>query len=125
MMDNMVFDYLSLVLNLLLGGGLIMNIRSLRTMKHDIERAKQDTKAQEIENERSAMDTMKTYIVQPIKIEINGLRREMARLRKAIDKIKSCAYSDNCPVSAELQRSETVDTAEPYGDGFANTEDYR
>lgn len=127
MMEGMVTEWVRLGFELLLGGGLIMTIKSVRTLKHDVERAKQEARAQEIENERSAMDTMQTYIVKPIKRDIYGLRKEMARLRRAIDKIKSCAYSDNCPVASELQRSEDVDTAAepPYGDGFDTQDGYR
>lgn len=123
----MVTEWVRLGFELLLGGGLIMTIKSVRTLKHDVERAKQEARAQEIENERSAMDTMQTYIVKPIKRDIYGLRKEMARLRRAIDKIKSCDYSDNCPVTTELQRSESIDAAaeSPYGDGLDTYDDYR
>lgn len=121
----MVTEWVRLGFELLLGGGLIMTIKSVRTLKHDVERAKQEARAQEIENERSAMDTMQTYIVKPITKDIYGLRKEMARFRRAIDKIKSCDYSDNCPVTTELQRSESDTAAEPhYGDRFDAQDGY-
>ncbi|MEG2163111.1 MAG: hypothetical protein RRY55_01325 [Bacteroidales bacterium] len=46
------------------------------------------------------------YIVEPLKNEINGLRKDVRRLNRAIEKVKDCGYSDNCPVCRELQNND-------------------
>ena len=42
-------------------------------------------------------------IVEPLKKELNATRREMARLRKAIDGANDCEYRSDCPVLYELR----------------------
>ena len=52
-------------------------------------------------------------VVEPLKKEINAIRREMARLRKAVEKVSVCPHSADCPVRRELQGSEERDRASP------------
>lgn len=59
----------------------------------------------ELDNTRKANDTL-MEVIASLKKETNALRRDVDKLRKAVEKIPSCPYSDDCPVSRQLQRSE-------------------
>lgn len=98
----MTFELISFVLNLLLGGSLIVTLVTLRSIRH---KAKEDVRAAELTNEEHAMKTFQTYIVEPLKKEIKGLRNEVQRFRKAIERIPDCDYADTCPVKRELQNN--------------------
>ena len=66
-------------------------------------------KDSELENVRKANDILVEGIVTPLKKEINSLRRDVDKFRKAVEKIPSCAHADNCPVSRQLQKLEERD----------------
>ena len=61
------------------------------------------------EDIRKANDILVEGIVTPLKKEINSLRRDVDKFRKAVEKIPSCAHADNCPVSRQLQKLEERD----------------
>lgn len=65
----------------------------------------------ELENVRKASGILMESIVKPLEKEINSLRKDVVKFRKAIEKIPSCPMADNCPVSRELLASETVDAS--------------
>ncbi|MGP1514455.1 MAG: hypothetical protein ACTTJH_00660 [Bacteroidales bacterium] len=71
----------------------------------------------EMELGKSYVDEYSKNIVEPIKEEvitlrkdINGLKREIARFRRAVNKANGCQWVDSCPVVRELQTSENDNT---------------
>ena len=103
---------LSEIINLVLGGGLVATIAAIITLKSTVRKAKAEAEKAEVEAETVRIDNTEKAtrvlienIVNPLKEELNETRkdlnatkREMARLRKAIDDANSCRYSDDCPV---------------------------
>ena len=103
---------LSEFLNIALGGGLLATIIGLLTLKATVrkagseaEKAKVEAEAVRIDNAEHATRMLVSNIVEPLKDELNATRkdlqatkREMARLRKAVDTANSCKYHDDCPV---------------------------
>jgi peptidoglycan hydrolase CwlO-like protein len=108
---------LSEIINVVLGGGLcgavisIMTIRSaLKKAKAEAEKALADSDTVKITNTEQATRILIQNIVDPLKEELNETRkdldatkREMARLRKAIDEALKCKYSDDCPVLIRMR----------------------
>lgn len=105
------------VLNIVLGGGLVGTIvaigsmrETLRKAKAEAVRAEADAEAVRVDNTEHATRILVENIVKPLKEELNETRRyleaskrEMARLRKAIDSANSCKHHDNCPVLVGMQ----------------------
>lgn len=85
-------------------------VEKLRT---EVESARTNTRSNELENVKKAMSILMEEVVEPLKKEINAIRREMARLRKAVEKVSVCPHSADCPVRRELQGSEERDRASP------------
>ena len=106
----------SLVLNFVLGGTLIVTVATLKaTVKKaeaEAEKAKAEAERMRTDNDRSAMTTFQDFIVEPLKVEIKRLNRNINGLQKAIKKANSCPHSDDCPVLDELQKQSDDD-----GDG--------
>ena len=125
---------LSEIINLVLGGGLVATIAAIITLKSTVRKAKAEAEKAEVEAETVRIDNTEKAtrvlienIVNPLKEELNETRkdlnatkREMARLRKAIDDANSCRYSDNCPVlkrmRVEQKKREPSDGGEPRGE---------
>lgn len=125
---------LSEIINLVLGGGLVATVIAVITMKSTVRKAKAeaemalaDAEAVRIDNTEKATRVLMDNIVAPLKEElyetrkeIIANRREMARLRKAIDDANSCRYSDNCPVlkrmRVEQKKRDPGDLHEPRGE---------
>ena len=66
-----------------------------------------------IDNVDKATRILIENIVEPLKEELNATRkdlqankREMARLRKAIDTANSCRHHDDCPVLGGLRKQQ-------------------
>lgn len=83
--------------------------------KYDIEigdlRAEMETKLSavkksELDNVREASEILMDNIVKPLKYEIQSLREDVEKFRKAVEKIPSCPMADSCPVSRELLNTE-------------------
>lgn len=114
---------LSEILNLLLGSGLVATIVALLTLKStmrkaaaEAERSVADAETVSINNAENATRILVENIVNPLKNELNETRkyldaakREMARLRKAIDSANSCKHHDNCPVLSGLHNQQKDD----------------
>ena len=110
---------LSEILNVVLGGSLvgaiisIVTIRSaLKKARAEAEKALAEADTVKITNTEQATRILIQNIVEPLKIELNETRkdlnatkREMARLRKAIDDANSCKYSADCPVLKRMRFS--------------------
>ena len=73
-------------------------------LRAEVQKKLAGVKDSELENVR------KEGIVTPLKKEINSLRRDVDKFRKAVEKIPSCAHADNCPVSRQLQKLEERDS---------------
>lgn len=122
-MDSMT---LSELLNVLLGGGLAAMVVALATLRSTVRKAKAESARAEADAETVRMDNAEhatrilvDNIVKPLREELNETRRyieaakrEMARLRKAVDTANSCRHHDDCPVLARL-RDKPKDTAAP------------
>ena len=105
------------VLNIVLGGGLVGTIVAIASLRETLRKAKAEAARAEAEAETVRMDNtdhatriLVENIVKPLKEELNETRRyldaskrEMARLRKAIDSANSCKHHDNCPVLVGMQ----------------------
>lgn len=105
------------ILNILLGGGLLALVVGVITLKAtvrkanaDAERAKADAESVRITNTENATRILVENIVKPLKEELNATRkdlqatkREMARLRKAVEAATGCPHSDGCPVLLKLR----------------------
>lgn len=122
---------ISVILNIILGGGLIGSVVAIFTLRATVRKAQADAVKAEAEAETVRMDNaehatriLMNNIVEPLKQELRenrdelretkselggtrkdlqATKREMARLRKAIDAANSCEHSDNCPVRFELR----------------------
>ena len=108
---------ISEVLNVLLGGGLVATIVAICTLRATIRKAEAESMKAEADAETVRMDNtehatriLMENIVKPLKEELNETRRcleaskrEMARLRKAIDAANSCRHRDDCTVLAGLR----------------------
>lgn len=94
-------EIISLILNVLFGGGLLATLFTLKSQK---KKASAEAESAELDNEKKASELLMDYIVEPLKKEINGLRKDVRRLQKAIDRIGDCGYSDDCPVRGELRK---------------------
>ncbi|MDD4395887.1 MAG: hypothetical protein PHQ33_08380 [Bacteroidales bacterium] len=100
---------------MLLGGGLLVTVITIRSIRKkaqaEADQARLMAKKTAIDNETAAMENFQKYIVDPLKAEVEALRkavasykREMSRFRKAIEQIGECEYKDNCPVKNELKK---------------------
>lgn len=108
-----------LLFEVILGGGWLVSLVTLRAT-----RKKQTAEALNAEMElgKSCVQEFTKNIAEPLKAKVNdlekavdGLKRETARLRKAINKTNNCQWVDSCPVVRELQNTETNDTADREG----------
>lgn len=109
----------SVLLNWIFGGGLLAALTALVTLgptvrkaKAEAEKAKADAETVHIDNAEHATRILIENIVEPLKKELSATRREMARLRKAIDGANDCQHRADCPVLYELRELPKTD-AEP------------
>lgn len=126
---------LSEILNFVLGGSLLATVIGIVTLRATVrkanaeaEKAKADAETVRIDNAEHATRILVDNIVEPLKDELDGTRkdlqatkREMARLRKAIDRANSCKHHDDCPVLNGMREHQKGDdgndTDESVGDG--------
>lgn len=97
---------LSEILNLVLGGGLATALTALITIRPTVRKANAAAETVRIDNVDKATHILIENIVEPLKKELNATRREMARLRKAIDTANSCRHHDDCPVLGGLRKQQ-------------------
>lgn len=114
----------SVILNYLLGGGLVAAVIGIVTLKAtirkataDAERAAAEAEQVRIENAEQATRVLINNIIEPLKKELHETReelretkkelgstkREMARFRKAFGDANNCKHSDDCPVLHRLR----------------------
>ncbi len=105
---NIWFQIISLILNLVLGGTLIVTVATLkatvRKAEAEAEKAKAEVERMKTDNDRNAMSTFLEFIVEPLKVDIKRLTRNVNVLQKVIKQANSCPHSDNCPVINEMQK---------------------
>lgn len=99
----MTEEIIRLVIESVLGGTLIVTLVTLRSTK---KKASEEAKSMEIDNLKKLIDGFNEYIVEPLKKEVNGLRKDVKTLNRAIARIQDCPHAGNCPVRSELQNSE-------------------
>lgn len=120
---------LSEMLNYILGGGVLALLIGVLTLKATVreanakaeqakaeaEKAKAEAESVRIDNAEHATRILIENIVEPLKKELNETRkdlqatkREMARLRKAVNDANSCKHHVDCPVLDGLRRSEAT-----------------
>lgn len=92
----------------------------LESLRAQVEASKTDTRGDELENVKTGMSILMEQVVEPLKKEINAVRKELARLRRALEKANRCPFAkhaDACPVLVELRRAEECDphAREPTG----------
>lgn len=104
---------LSEILNLVLGGGLATALTALITISPTVRKANAAAETVRIDNVDKATHILIENIVEPLKKELNATRREMARLRKAIDGANDCEYRSDCPVLYELRDIQNPGSDEP------------
>ena len=89
-------------------------------LRAQVVASKADTRGDELANVKEAMSILMEQVVEPLKKEINAIRKELARLRRAVEKANRCPFADHadaCPVLYELRRAEDVEghAREPTG----------
>ena len=99
-----IYEIISTGLNLLLGGGLIVSVATLKSQQ---KKAKEEAESIALDNEKKLSEMINEYFVEPLKKEITSLRRTVSRLTRAIEKIPSCPHSADCPVKDALDESKT------------------
>jgi len=99
----MTEEIIRLVIEALMGGTLIVTLVTLRSTK---KKAAEEAKSMELDNNRKLLDGFNEYIVDPLKKEVNGLRKDIKMLNRAIDRIQDCPHAANCPVRSELQNTQ-------------------
>lgn len=118
------------ILNIVLGSGLVATIVAIVTLKATVrkanaeaEKAVADAETVRVDNAEHATRVLVDNIVKPLKEELNETRkyleaakREMARLRKAIDTANSCKHHDDCPVLYGL-REQSKERGREHRDG--------
>ena len=97
------FALVSVILNLLLTGS---NIVTLVTLRSQRAKAAEEARSLAIDNDKKVSEMVNEYFVEPLKKEITALRREMLRLRKAIEKIPECPHAAECPVKESLKEDQ-------------------
>lgn len=118
---------LSEILNVVFGTGLVatvvgfLNIRNeLRRAQAEARRAEAEADTVKITNTDQATRILIENIVEPLREELDATRkelssvkREVARLRKAMEAIPQCPYHGECPVLDQL--SEPQDAGDGAG----------
>lgn len=111
-------EIISIILNFVLGGGLIAAITAIATLRSSVKEAKAEqalaeakrmraeAHGTELINEEKTLQIFKQYIYEPIQKEAINLRRSVNRLNRAIDKIAECPTAATCPVRIKLQEPE-------------------
>ena len=108
---------MSEILTWIFGGGLVAALVAIVTLRATLreaqgkaEQAHADADAVKITNTAQATRILVENIVEPLKQELNETRkelssfkREVVRLRKAIDAANNCRYHDDCPVLDQLR----------------------
>lgn len=124
---------ISEILNIVLGGSLVGSLLSVLTLRESVKKARAEVQRADAEAETVRMDNAEhatrilvDNIVKPLKEELHETRRyldaskrEMARLRKAIDSANSCRHHDDCPVLERMREPSKHDVGRVQQDARA------
>lgn len=94
---------ISLILNAVFGGGFLITLVTLRASR---KKANAEADAQQLGNAQLLIQEYQKNIVEPLKKEINALRKTVGKLTGAINRITDCPHSVDCPVRNELQKQQ-------------------
>lgn len=83
-------------------------IQEVEKLKAEVQAAQVNTRGSELDNVQKAMQILMDQIVEPLKQEINAIRKELGKLRRAVEKSNTCRFTANCPVRSELQKPDKV-----------------
>lgn len=86
---------------LLTSGGIVV----LATLRSTIKASKATAQVAGTDANEKLMKSYEQHILEPILKANEKTNRKLDRLTRAIEKIPSCQYANQCPVSAELQKS--------------------
>lgn len=83
-------------------------IQEVEKLKADVRATQVNTRGSELDNVQKAMQILMDEIVEPLKQEINAIRKELGKLRRAVEKANNCRFIANCPVRSELQKPDKI-----------------
>lgn len=84
-------------------------LNEIEILKADAKKKNTDTAGSEIDNMEKTLKIQVEYIVEPLKKEINVLRKRVIKLHRALENIGVCPHAPDCPVRRELQSDEDND----------------
>lgn len=108
-------EIVRMIIESLLGGTLIVTLVTLRSTRR---KAREDVRAAAIENDKALMNSFNEFIVEPLKREVNALRKDVRRFTRAIEKINDCPHAGNCPVRNELQDTKDSQCSDQQSDAI-------
>lgn len=85
-------------------------LQEVEKLKAEVRASQVNTRGSELDNVQKAMRILMDEIVEPLKQEINAIRKELGKLRRAVEKANSCRFTADCPVRGELQKSDKAGT---------------
>lgn len=111
---NLIADWIAVPLSAWLTAFLMRRKydAEVEQLRAQVKATKADTQGDELDNVRKAMSILMEEVVEPLKKEINAVRKEVARLRRAVEKANNCPFADRtdaCPVRNELRRAEDIE----------------
>ncbi len=90
------------VLGTLMTSGFIV---AMATVRSTVKTSKANAQSASTDANEKLMKSYEDHIVNPILKSNERTNRKLDRLSKAIERIPSCSYAYQCPVSSELQKS--------------------
>lgn len=93
-------EILRIIVETLMTGTVIVTLVTLGATK---KKASEEARSMGIDNDKRLMDNFNEYIVEPLKKEVNALRRDLRKFTRAVEKINDCPHAADCPVRHELQ----------------------
>ena len=98
-----MIEIISLILNLLLGGGFLVTVFTLRAARR---KAHAEAQSVEIDNDERSVRVLTDSVLPELRKEIKRLNNEISKFRKAIEKGNTCRHHDACPIIRELHKPE-------------------
>ena len=102
----MTEEIIRIIFEALMSGALVVTLVTLRSTK---KKADEQAKSIAIDNDKNIMQNFLEYIVEPLKKEVNGLRKDVRKFTRAVEKINDCPHAADCPVRRELQNDQNCD----------------
>lgn len=78
-------------------------IQEVEKLKADVQAAQVNTRGSELDNVQKAMQILMDQIVEPLKQEINAIRKELGKLRRAVEKSNTCRFATDCLCAASCK----------------------